>query len=264
MLDSKLAFAFFFQLSFTFLPFITSILLLDDQFASFLNIRLDIGDALVLHIIQHDGWAIIGLHRSEAHIIYFYAIHVAGVETEGWSFFRKSGLRVVGALFSIFLFRQFCLATATILQADIAQRDVAEWQTRHTGNDDAGKGIYIVGNDIADHDVATGRNGGALLRTTVSATGGNVDRVVVNMIHGDIIHHDILHQSLIDFLESQTAAIHKGAVAQRNIPVSAIRFRAELEAAAYPVYLFRNISAIQECAKLVTRNHTVGNGDMLC
>ena len=33
--------------------------------------------------------------------------------------------------------------------------------------------------------------GDALLRTTVSATGGNIDRVVVNMIHGDIIHHDI-------------------------------------------------------------------------
>lgn len=83
------AFAVFFQLSFTFLPFITSILLLDDQFASFLNIRLDIGDALVLHIIQHDGWAIIGLHRSEAHIIYFYAIHVAGVETEGLEFLSQ-------------------------------------------------------------------------------------------------------------------------------------------------------------------------------
>ena len=189
---------------------------------------------------------------------------MAGVETEGWSFFRKFGLWVVGALFSIFLFRLFCLATTTILQADIAQRDVAEWLTRHTGNDDAGKGIYIVGNDIADHDVATGRNGGALLRTTVPATGGNVDRVVVNMIHSDVIHHDILHQSLIYFLEGQTAAIHKGAVAQRDIPVSAIRFRAEFEAAAYPVYLFRDVSTIEQCAKLVTRNHTVGNGDMLC
>lgn len=99
----------FLSVTFYFLPFITSILLLDDQFASFLNIRLDIGNALVLHIIQHDGWAIIGLHRSEAHIIYFYAIHVVGVETEGWSFFRKSGLRVVGALFSIFLFASSAL-----------------------------------------------------------------------------------------------------------------------------------------------------------
>ena len=65
-------------------------LLLDHQLASFLNIRFDIGDALVLHLIQHDGWAIIGLHRSEAHIIYFDAIHVAGIETEGWSFLGKT------------------------------------------------------------------------------------------------------------------------------------------------------------------------------
>lgn len=189
---------------------------------------------------------------------------MAGIETEGGSFLGKLWFWVVGALFSIFLFRQFCLTAATILQADIAQRDVAEWLTRHTSSDDAGKGIYIVGNDIADHDVTTGRNGGALLRTTVSATGGDVDRVVVNMVHGDVVYHDILHQSLIYFLESQAAAIHKGTVAQRDILVSAIRFRAELEAAAYPIYLFRDVSTIQECAKLVTRNHTVGNGDMLC
>ena len=73
-------------------------------------------------IIQHDGWAIIGLYRGEAHIIYFDAIHVAGIETEGWSFLGKLWFWVVCTLFTIFLFRQFCLAATTILQPTSRKR----------------------------------------------------------------------------------------------------------------------------------------------
>ena len=83
------------------------------------------------------------------------------------------------------------------------------------------------------------------------------------MVHRDVAHGDVLHDALIHFLESQTAAIHEGAVAQGDVLISPVRFRAQLEAAAYPAHRLRNVTAIEQRTQLVTRNHTVGDGDML-
>ena len=83
------------------------------------------------------------------------------------------------------------------------------------------------------------------------------------MVHRDVAHGDVLHDALIHLLESQTAAIHEGAVAQRDVLVSAIRFRTQLESSAYPAHRLRNITAIKQRTQFVTRNHAVGNGDML-
>lgn len=104
---------------------------------------------------------------------------------------------------------------------------------------------------------------GALLRTTVAATRGDIDRIMMHMVHRDVAHGDVLHDALIHLLESQTAAIHEGAVAQRDVLVSAIRFRTQLEAAAYPAHRLRNVTAIEQRTQLVARNHTVDDGNML-
>ena len=60
-----------------------TILFFDNQLASFLYIRLDVGDSLIFHIVEHDGWSIVWFDGGEAYVVHLEcqaaAIHKGAV-----------------------------------------------------------------------------------------------------------------------------------------------------------------------------------------
>ena len=86
---------------------------------------------------------------------------------------------------------------------------------------------------------------------------------MVYVTHRDIVHHNVLHLALVHLLEGQSAAIGKRAVGERDVTVAPIRLCTQLETSANPVNGFWHIGAIQQRATLITRDITVGDGDML-
>ena len=101
------------------------------------------------------------------------------------------------------------------------------------------------------------------LWSTIATTRGDVNRVVVNVTHGDVGDNDVFHASLIHFLEGESAAVEAGAVGNRDVAIASVAFCAEFDASAYPVDFLWNVGAIENGANLVASDDAVGDEDVL-
>ena len=99
-----------------------------------------------------------------------------------------------------------------------------------------------------------------VLGSAVAASGGDVYGVVVYVAHGDVAHHDVFHPPLVHLLEGQAAAVHEGAVCQRDVAVAAVALRAQLEASAHPSHRLRGVGAVEQRAALVAGDVAVADG----
>ena len=185
---------------------------------------------------------------------------MAGIKAIGRRRTGPAGLRIVGALLAVgFVYN---LAPAAVLNADVAERHVLDGVSLHAGDDDACQRIAVVGYHIIYIYIACRRHIGAFLRSAVAAARSDVDGIMVHVAHRDVGHHDVLHASLVNLLESQSAAPHTGAIGNGDIAVAAIALGTELDTATHPVHLLGHIRSVEEGAQLKPCDDAVGDENM--
>src|SRR6266481_7706083 len=87
--------------------------------------------------------------------------------------------------------------------------------------------------DVADQHPFK-RTDRELLRPTHACAQAQEDRRVTDVAHGNPDHRDVFHDAAIHSLQREAAAALEDAVSDGNVPESAIRLRAELDAAGAP------------------------------
>ena len=108
----------------------------------------------VLHVVEDDGWTCIGTFELDVDVAEGKTVDVAGKESVSGTLAEELGyFRIFGVEFWIRLGVSL-LYTATVAQLYVAQTDVFNRMTRHTRDLYAREGIAVVGNDVADADVA--------------------------------------------------------------------------------------------------------------
>ena len=108
----------------------------------------------VFHIVENDGRTSIGTVELDVDVTKRKTIDMASEESVGRTLTEELGN------FGVFLLEfgirlAMCLLhTATIAQLNVAEADVLDRMVRHTRDLDARERVAVVGNDIADADVA--------------------------------------------------------------------------------------------------------------
>jgi len=102
-----------------------------------------------------------------------------------------------------------------------------------------------------------------VLWSAIATPCGDVDRVVVDVAHGDVRDNDVLHTSLVHLLEGKTAAVEAGAVGNGDIAIATIALCAEFDASTHPVHFLGHVSAIDDGADFIARDDAVGDENVL-
>ena len=100
------------------------------------------------HIFQYDVRTLVGTQQFEFHMVQPQSVHVAGKQSVGRRRSCPARLGIVSALFAVR--RRHFLSPTPVLDADVAQRHVADGLARHARHDDACQRVAVVGYHLAD------------------------------------------------------------------------------------------------------------------
>ena len=156
----------------------------------------------------------VGLLGCETDIVRIEVFHMAGIEAIGRCGTSPSGFGIVGLLLPIVALEEVGSAASTVFDADIIEAYALEGVPGHTGNDYSRERVHICGHHVGYAYVGARGWMGKLLGTSVSASCGNIYRVMVHMAHGDIAHGDIVHHSTVYRLEGETRTVHECGIGE--------------------------------------------------